>query len=198
VQAILRAPARLLFVVLVVLGAMVLLFLLLLIRSMVWVAGAAAGEFSFNNLRNHMDIRKYSVDETGVLALRDSGDEPMLGEDGIPMTITLYGPGSKQYARSQAAQQNRMIDKLKRKGKTEQSAEEKVREQAEFLAGCTKEFSSNIEMDALQGEALFKAVYSEPDIGFIAEQVGKHLGDWANFKKPSTTTSASTSAKAPG
>ena len=145
-----------------------------------------------------MDIRKFAVEETGVLELRDAADEPMLGEDSKPITVTLYGPGSKQYAKAQAAQQNRMIDKLKRKGKSDQTAEEKARETAEFLAGCTKEFSANIEMDGLQGEALHRAVYSDTSIGFIAEQVGKHLGEWGNFSKPSTKTSASTSVKSPG
>lgn len=134
------------------------------------------------------DIRKFSVDETGVLELRDAGDEPMVGDDGKPMTITAYGPGSKQYARAQAAQQNRMIDKLKRKGKTEETADEKIRDQAEFLAGCTKEFSSNIQLDNYIGEALYKAVYSDRGIGFIAEQFGRFLQDWASFKKPSTTS----------
>jgi hypothetical protein len=102
------------------------------------------------------------------------------------MTVTVYGPGSKSYARAQAANQNRMIDKLKRKGKSEQSAEEKAREQAEFLAGCTKEFSANIEYDALKGEALHKAVYADITIGFIAEQVGKHLAEWSNFTRAPT------------
>jgi hypothetical protein len=145
-----------------------------------------------------MDIRKFSVEETGILELLDADDEPMIGEDGMPMTITGYGPGSKQYAKAQADQQNRLIDKLRHKGKTTETAEQKRQEQAEFLAGCTKEFSSNIEMDGLQGEALFKAVYAEKRIGFIAEQFGKWLGDWGNFSKPSTKTSASTSGKAPG
>ena len=130
-----------------------------------------------------MDVRKYAVEETGTLELRGPDDEPMLGEDGLPMTITGYGPGSKSYAKAQAANQNRMIDKLKRKGKTDQSAEEKAREQADFLAGCTKEFSANIEYDGLKGEALFKAVYADTSIGFIAEQFGKWLGDWNSFTK---------------
>jgi len=145
-----------------------------------------------------MDIRKFAVEETGVLELRDAADEPMVGDDGKPMTITLYGPGSKPYAKAQAAQQNRMIDKLKRKGKSDQTADEKARETAEFLAGCTKEFSPNIEIDGLTGEALFKAVYSDTSIGFVAEQVGRYLGEWGNFSKPSSATSASTSVKAPG
>lgn len=145
-----------------------------------------------------MDIRKFAVEETSTLELRDAADAPMKGEDGAPMTWTVYGPGSKQYAKAQAAQQNRMIDKLKRKGKTDETAEEKTRDTAEFLAGCTKECSSNITYDELTGEALYRAVLSDRSIGFIAEQVGRHLGEWGNFSKPSTTTSASTSGKAPG
>ena len=145
-----------------------------------------------------MDSRKFAVEETSTLELRDAADAPMKGEDGAPMTVTVYGPGSKPYAKAQAAQQNRMVDKLKRKGKTDETAEEKSRDTAEFLAGCTKEFSANIEMDGLKDEALFKAVYSDRSIGFVAEQVGRHLGEWGNFSKPSTTTSASTSGKAHG
>lgn len=137
------------------------------------------------------DIRKFAVEETAVCPLRDAGDEPMVGDDKQPMTVTLYGPGSKQYAQAQAAQSNRLIDKLKRKGKTEETADEKTREQADFLAGCTKEFSSNIVLDNLKGDALHKAVYSDRSIGFIAEQVGRFLQDWSSFKKPSTTISAS-------
>jgi len=145
-----------------------------------------------------MDIKKFAVEETSTIALRSASDEPLTGEDGEPMTWTVYGPGSKQYARAQAAQQNRMIDKLKRKGKTEQTAEEKAREQADFLAGCTKECSSNIEYEGLAGEALHRAVLADTSIGFIAEQIGKHLGDWGNFSRPSSTISASTSASQPG
>lgn len=133
-----------------------------------------------------MDIKKFAVEETSVIALVGADDQPLLADDQKPMTITVYGPGSKSYARAQAANQNRMIDKLKRRGKTEQSAEEKAREQAEFLAGCTKEFSPNIEYDGLAGESLFRAVYADASIGFIAEQVAKHIAEWGNFMKGST------------
>ena len=135
-----------------------------------------------------MDIRKFAVEETSTLTLRDANGDPMLAEDGQPMTITLYSPGSKTYAKAQAAQNNRLLDKLKRKGKAEQSASERAAEAAEFLSACTQAFSSNIQYDELTGEALYKAVYADTSIGFIAEQVGKHLGDWANFSKGSATS----------
>ena len=145
-----------------------------------------------------MDLKKFAVADTSTVDLRDANDVPMVGDDGKPMMVTVYGPGSKPYARAQAAQGNRLLDKLKRKGRTEQSAEEKAREQAEFLAACTVEFSANIEYEALKGEALHRAVYNDSSLGFIAEQVAKHIGDWVNFTPPSQTNSASTSAKAPG
>jgi hypothetical protein len=135
-----------------------------------------------------MDIRKFAVEPTSRLHLRDASDELMYaGEKQTkPIAVNLYGPGSKQYARAQAAQQNRMIDKLKRKGKTEQTAEQKAAESSQFLADCTASFE-NLEYDALTGDALAKAVYADLTIGFIADQIAKHIGDWSNFKKPSTT-----------
>lgn len=134
-----------------------------------------------------MDIRKFAVEPTSRLHLRDAADELMYADDKKtkPMAVNLYGPGSKQYSKAQAAQQNRMIDKLKRKGKTEQTAEQKASETADFLADCTASFE-NVEYDGLAGEALFKAVYADITIGFIADQVAKHIGDWSNFTKAST------------
>jgi len=131
------------------------------------------------------DLRKFAVEDVSVLELLGPDDEPLLGDDGQALTVTLYSPGSKQYAKAQAAQQNRLLDKLKRKGKSDQTAEEKIREQAEFLAGCTKCFSENIDYEGLTGEALSRAIYSDTSIGFVAEQVGKFLGEWGNFTKGS-------------
>jgi hypothetical protein len=135
------------------------------------------------------DIRQHAVEETTVLHLRDAADALMYADEKqqLPRTVTLYGPGSKQYAKAQARNSNRMIDRLKKKGKTDQTADEKAQETAEFLADCTKSME-NIEYDKLTGEALFKAVYSDRSIGFVADQVSKHLGDWANFTKDSATS----------
>lgn len=151
------------------------------------------------------NLTKYEMQETGVLHLRDAGDELMYAdaENGEPdpakpMRIHLYGPGSKQYAKALAARENRWIDKLKRKGKVAQSAEEKTREQAEFLAACTQSFENIESGSGATGEALFVEVYTNLKLSFIATQVGVWLNETANFTKGSTTTSASTSDNTPG
>lgn len=136
-----------------------------------------------------MDIRKFAVEETATIHLRDATDELMYADDAQkkPMRIVVYGPGSKAYARAEAAQSNRMMDRLKRKGKVQQSEREIAEERASFLASVTHSFE-NIEYDKLEGEALYKAVYEDRSIGFIADQVNKHLGDWANFTGGSLTS----------
>jgi hypothetical protein len=133
-----------------------------------------------------MDIRKHAVSETTTLHLRDAAEELMFDGD-KPVTVTVYGPGSKQYAKAQTGQSNRLIDRMKKKGKADQTAEESAKEKAEFLAACTHSMDG-IEYDGLTGEALHKAVYSDISIGFIADQVAKHVGDWANFTKGSQKT----------
>jgi hypothetical protein len=133
-----------------------------------------------------MDIRKFAVEPTSKLHLRDANDELMHTDDGNPVCVNLYGPGSKQFARAQAAQNNRLLDKLKRKGKSEQTAEQRAAESAEFLSDCTDSFEF-LEYDSLTGRALSMAVYSDITIGFLADQVSKHINDWSNFTKPSQT-----------
>lgn len=140
-----------------------------------------------------MDIRKFAVAPTSTLHLRDATDELMYadGADGQPdltrpMQAVLYGPGSKQFKAAQAASSNKMIDRMKKKGKTDQSPAEQAQQSADFLVACTKSLE-NIEFDALTGDALCDAVYTTPEIGFIPEQINKHISDWANFTPPSPT-----------
>jgi len=140
-----------------------------------------------------MDIRKFAVEETATLHLKDANDELMYaaGADGEPdtskpMRIKLYGPGSKKNAKVQAANNNKLFTRLKKKGKEDQSAEDKAQESADTLTALTHSFE-NINYDALAGEALHRAVYLDTSIGFIGTQVNAYLNDWANFTKASAT-----------
>ena len=137
------------------------------------------------------NIKKFAVAATSTLHLKDANDDLMYadGADGNPdkskpMRVNLYGPGSKKYAQVQAASNNKLFTRLKKKGKEDQSAEDQAQESADKLAALTHSFE-NISYDDLVGEALHKAVYLDETIGFIPAQVNAHLSDWANFTKPS-------------
>lgn len=140
-----------------------------------------------------MDIKKFAVNPTGRLHLRDANDALMYatGEDGEPdeskpMAVNLFGPGSKQHAKATTKQSNGFLNKLRRKGKNEQTTAERLEEQAEFLTACTDSWE-NVECGDLTGDALSMAIYSDVEIGFIADQVAAYLKEWGNFSKASST-----------
>lgn len=140
------------------------------------------------------NLKKYEMVETSVLHLRDAGDNLMYadGPDGEPdftkpMRAHIYGPGSKQYAKAQAANQNRMIDKIKRKGKADQTAEQKIKEQADFLADCTQSLE-NIEGESgATGQELFLEIYTNLKLSFIPAQIATFINETGNFTSGSTT-----------
>jgi hypothetical protein len=136
------------------------------------------------------DITKTAVEETAICELNGADDSPLIGDDSKQCSITLYGPGSAPFAQAEAKRQNRLLERLRRKGKTEMSAEEQRAESAEFLAAITvsfNEFGYPPAGDAA-GKDLFRALYMDRKVGFITDQVQKFVGDWGNFTASSATS----------
>jgi hypothetical protein len=136
------------------------------------------------------DLNSIAAVETSELHLRNGADELLFDSDKKPVTVTVYGPGSRPYADAQAKNQNRAIERLKKKGKLDQSADEKAQEQAEFLAACTVSFNhfGGAKGAGSTSQSDFVEVYADPRFGFIAQQVQAHIGDWANFTASSATS----------
>lgn len=140
------------------------------------------------------NLKKYGLKPTSVLHLLDGNDDPMFADDADgkpdlnrPMKVRLFGPGTKQYAAAQAAQSNRNMERFKKKGKSDMTAEERVAETAKFLARCTDGFE-NIEVDGLSGKDLFMSVYQDIELCFIPAQIEKFINDTANFTPTSDPT----------
>lgn len=133
------------------------------------------------------DIKKLAVAETTTIHLRGADDELLFAEnDAItPITITVFGPGTKAFSKAQTARNKAVLERFQRKGKNR--ADTTLEENAEFLAAVTMSFNNFQYGDLeVEGHDQFKACYLDTSIGFIAEQVNKELGDWANFTKGST------------
>lgn len=129
------------------------------------------------------DITSKSVAETAILELTDANEAPLIGDGGEQCTITVHGPGSEPFERAAAKRQNRLVDRLKRKGKADMSPEEQRAEQAEFLSSITESFNNFGYPPAgdATGKPLFRALYMDRKLGFITDQVSRFVGDWGNF-----------------
>ncbi|MDM0011987.1 hypothetical protein QTH87_05980 [Variovorax sp. J22P168] len=141
-----------------------------------------------------LNLKTLAARNTSTFQLLDGNDEPLFAPDAQgnpdatkPVRVTVYGPGSKEYQRVQANAQNRLVERMRKRGKAAPSADERLRDQAEQLADLTVAFE-NLEYDGLQGRDLALAIYGDGSLGFITEQVNKHAADWANFTKASQPT----------
>ena len=136
------------------------------------------------------------LNDIAILHLRDGDDELMYadGPDGEPdltkpQRIHLYGPGTKQQARANADRNNRFVDRLQRKGKSKLTADEAIKERAEFVASITKAFE-NIDSDAgAIDNDLYMEVYLNPRLSYIPEQAELFARNTANFTKGSAKPS---------
>ncbi|MDR7331765.1 hypothetical protein [Roseateles asaccharophilus] len=142
-----------------------------------------------------LNIKTRAAADTATIDLLDGQGEPLMTEaaDGAepqPVTVTLYGPGSKQHAAAVAASQTRAL-KFKRDNKgREPTPEERTAEQARLLADVTVGFGNLAYADdsgrELEGRELALAVYGDTTLGFIAERVNRASVDWSVFTKPSS------------
>lgn len=142
-----------------------------------------------------MGLKKHAVEATKVLHLKDASDNLMYADaaDGQPdlsrpIRAVLYGPGSRQNANAQTKKSATIMGRLKNKGKNDPSTDERLKEEAGYLADCTKAFENvGEDFPGLEGRDLAMAIYSDISIGFVKDQVNAELGDWANFTKTSAT-----------
>ena len=129
------------------------------------------------------NLAAFEAPETATLDILDAKGEPLLGEGGKPVSITLYGPGSEQYARAQAkidaANTSRTFAALRGGKAPKDTTDDQRRLQAQKLADCTASIQ-NFPIDPL-------AIYTNPRLGYITTQAARFIEDWANFLPPSAT-----------
>jgi hypothetical protein len=131
------------------------------------------------------DLSLYETRDTAVLTVQKPNGEDLKGPNGEIVKITLYGPGSKQYVNAKYkfdnAIQTRSIALLRGKV-SKNAAEENAELQAQRLAECT----AQIENFPIPGGAL--ALYKNPKLQYITDQVTKFLDDAENFMPDAPTS----------
>jgi hypothetical protein len=135
-----------------------------------------------------MDISSRRATDTFDLELLDpSTGEPIRNEAGEVCSITMHGPASKAYKAAQSAASARVIDRLKRKGKTTANPEEDDTARAAFLSAITIRLNG-FEYEGASDEKAIRALYLDAGLGWIAEQANAAAGDWSNFTQASPTS----------
>lgn len=132
------------------------------------------------------EITSIAARDEFTVDLLNADESPLFNADGERLSITVYGPGSKQYAAAQAARNARIMERMAKRGaKARMTADEQETEAALFLASVTKSFNG---WAYKSDPRAFEDCYRDRQLGFIADQVQRAVGDWANFSTGSVTS----------
>lgn len=136
-----------------------------------------------------MDITTQAVVETAAIHIKGADGE-YLYDNGKPVRIHIFGPGTEQASMVEARQSARAVKRLAdNDGKISlPPPEERAAEEAEDLADITASFENLTYPPAgdAQGKPLFRALYADKKLGFIARQISRAHADWGKFKPGST------------
>lgn len=132
------------------------------------------------------DISTKAATETCDVPLIDPAtNEPLIGDGGQPCSVSVYGPGSRQFAAAKTASTNRAMKRFKAKGKADTTPEEEEASVASFLTAITVSFNGFGYKGLPNEPATFRQLYLDRSLGWITDQVNQGAGDWGNFSKAS-------------
>ena len=135
------------------------------------------------------DITQQAVSDMAAIHIKGADGQLLYTPDRKPVRIVVYGPSSKAHADVDARQTNRSVKRMQdNDGKVAAvTAEQRNGDRADDLADITVSFENLDYKPAgdAQGRELFRALYADPKLGFIPEQLLKAVRDWGNFKNGS-------------
>lgn len=132
------------------------------------------------------DISKLEITDTADYHVTDAAGNPQFDGD-KPITITIYGQGSAKAIKAQHTYTEKTSARTAAvmHGKTQKGAEEaKIADRADFLASITVSLNG-FTYGGKAGFEAYKALYSNPKLGHIADGVEKTYIDRGNFMQSS-------------
>lgn len=127
------------------------------------------------------DFSAFFLEETARLELELPTGEPML-HGGKPVAVNLYGPATKQFVKARTAMEKDASNNIMRamgNARNKKTDDDNAESDAKYLVAVTADF----ENFPYPGGA--DAIYREPRLKYIANQVRAHLNDLGNFFKES-------------
>lgn len=132
-----------------------------------------------------VDLSQKRIPNICTLPLKNADQSPLVDEKGEPARVRIHSPSSKVWEAAQAARRRKSLKRVREQGgKLEAANAEDQTDKIEFLCAITEEFIG-VDLPLPEGEsgskALVRAIYSDPGLGFIRDQLDAAAQDWGAF-----------------
>lgn len=149
-----------------------------------------------------IDLSQKLVPVVGYVQVKNADGSLMLDDSGNGAYARMHSPASKIWEVADAAMRRKSLRRVRENGgKIEAVADEPIEDIIDFLCAITEEFI-NLKVELPEGEtsakALVKAIYTNPQWGFIRDQMKADARDWGSILGKLPTPANSGSASSPG
>lgn len=139
-----------------------------------------------------VNLLDHQVSTIGQINLKTPEGSPLLDpETQQPAFARVHSPASKIFEVATAAKRRKSMKRVREAGGRIEAIADDREDNVEFLVAITESFE-NVDVPLPEGEsgakALVRAVYSNPALGFIREQVEAAANDWGSFIKGSANS----------
>lgn len=126
-------------------------------------------------MSEQFDLSAYELDDFAICEINGKkGDGPLIGPDGEPVTIEVWGPGS---AAAIAWENKQSRDITNRAMKAARGKHHDIDARRDFVAKLVAHTKAVNHFIPMTPEEL----YGNPKLGYISDQVARFMGDTANF-----------------
>lgn len=138
-----------------------------------------------------IDLTKKRVPPMATVPLKDRDGTPLLQENGEPCAARMHTPSSKHWQNAHAKRRRKTLKRVREMGGRLEAGQETPEDIAEFLIEVTEEFIG-VEVPLAEGQsgakAMVEAIYRDPELGFIRDQLDADSSDWGSFTFGSATS----------
>lgn len=146
------------------------------------------------------NIKKLAILAVANMIVRDAAGNTVQDEAGNDCSITFHSPGTKTYQKALHAFNEKKSGGLSAIMKGQSDKKDPAQDTldlADFLAAVTVSFN-NFDYEGKVGHAAYRAAYADIEIGHVADDANKFLGNRGNFLPPAATDSPEQSGTQPG
>jgi hypothetical protein len=146
-----------------------------------------------------VDVFALRVAEMADLPIKFPDGSPMVDGDGLAVTASVFGPGTRIWQVAHATMRRKAIKRSREaNGKYEAALDNATEDTVDFLCAIIKRFNNFANPDGIDDAALVAKVLNEPLLGYIRDHLSDDASNWENFTKASSRSSNSGSGNLPG
>lgn len=138
------------------------------------------------------NIKQHAAAPTAAIELVNGEGSPLTDDEGNILSISVHGPGSKIWQQADAENNRRRTARIeKNRGKLTAALDPTGEDEIDFLVKVTISLNGWEYPHPEKGGKwlaqadMFRALYSDDELGFIRDHLTREVRDWGNFTKGS-------------